>query len=428
MNVSVIGTGYVGLSAAVGFAKMGHDVVCYDVSVDKLNQIRNGKSPIYEPLIDDYLGDVIGSGKLRTSTDLNETVNGTEVSFICVGTPSGDDGNIDLSYIEQVSEEMGRALAGKNAYHVVVVKSTVLPETTENVVLPRLEKTSGKKAGEGFGLCMNPEFLREGCALEDFLKPDRIVIGELDTRSGDALEKLYSGFGATILRVNLKVAEMIKYASNAFLATKISYTNELGNICKKLGIDVYDVMKGVGLDGRISPRFLQAGCGFGGSCFPKDVSALVGKSRELGHEPRLLQEVLDTNERQKLKIVEHLERKLGDLEGRRIAVLGLSFKPETDDVRESPAIKIISYLKYKGASVAAHDPQGMENMKAKHPDIDYHETPRDALKDSDAVIIVTDWGEYKKLSEEDFSLMRNKVIVEGRKVLGTGLNFEGVCW
>ena len=187
-------------------------------------------------------------------------------------------------------------------------------------------------------------------------------------------------------------------------------------------------MKGVGLDSRISPMFLQAGCGFGGSCFPKDVSALVFKSRELGHEPRLLKEVLDTNERQKLKVVEHLERKLGDLEGRRIAVLGLSFKPETDDVRESPAIKIISYLKYKGASVAAHDPQGMENMKLKHPDIEYHDNPRDALKGSDAALIVTGWDDYKNLAEEDFALMRNKVIVEGRKVLGPSLNFEGVCW
>ena len=386
MKISVIGTGYVGLSAAVGFAKLGHDVICYDVIPEKLEMIKNGKSPIYEPLIDQYLGDVVSEGRLKTSTDLDRTVKQTEVSFLCVGTPSSEDGSIDLSYIREASRELGTALREKGSYHTVVVKSTVLPETTEGVVLPLLEE-SGLNAGKDFGLCMNPEFLREGCALEDFLHPDRIVIGELDSRSGEAVNELYQGFGAPILRTNLKVAEMIKYASNAFLATKISYSNEIGNICKKLGIDVYDVMRGVGLDSRISPKFLQAGCGFGGSCFPKDVSALIAKSGELGHEPKLLKEVLDTNERQKLKIMEHLERKVGDLEGKRIAVLGLSFKANTDDVRESPAIKVISYLKYRGADIAAHDPQGMDNMRAVFPDIAYHETPQSALRDSDAAVI-----------------------------------------
>lgn len=428
MNISIIGTGYVGLSAAVGLAKMGHKVICYDTDNEKLDSVDGGESPIYEPLIDKYLNDVLSQGSLSTNRDLEKTITETDVSFICVGTPSKDDGSINLDYIEKVSEQIGNVLRKKDSYHVVVVKSTVLPETTENVVLPRLEENSGKKTGDGFGLCMNPEFLREGCALEDFLKPDRIIIGEYDKRSGDVVSEIYSGFEAPVLRVGIKVAEMIKYASNAFLATKISYTNEIGNMCKKLGIDVYDVMMGVGLDSRISPKFLQAGCGFGGSCFPKDVSALVSKSRELGHEPKLLKEVLDTNERQKLKVIEHLERKVENLEGKRIAVLGLSFKPNTDDIRESPAIKIISFLKYRGAKIAAHDPQANENMKKMFPELDYHDTPQAALKGSDAALILTDWDDYRNLGDNDFNLMNNRVIIEGRKILGKDIDFEGVCW
>jgi UDPglucose 6-dehydrogenase len=427
MKISVIGTGYVGLSAAVGFAKKGHHVICYDIDGGKLDRIDGGKSTIYEPLIDEYLGDVVSRGFLKTSRNLKETIAGTDVSFVCVGTPSRRDGSIDLTYIEKVSEQIGEVLRTKKSYHVVVVKSTVLPETTEKVVLPRLEKFSGKKAGD-FGLCMNPEFLREGCALEDFLKPDRIVIGELDKKSGDLLEKLYAGFDAPILRVRIKVAEMIKYASNAFLATKISYANEVGNICKKLGIDVYDVMNGVGLDRRISPHFLEAGCGFGGSCFPKDVSALVHKSRELGHEPKLLQEVLDTNERQKVKIVAQLEKKLGNLSGKKITLLGLAFKTNTDDVREAPSIRIIEELRRKGASISAHDPQANENMRKMFPDVSYAKETREALRGADAALILTDWSEYESLTDNDFNLMRNKVIIEGRKVLGKDVSFEGVCW
>jgi UDPglucose 6-dehydrogenase len=428
MKISIIGTGYVGLSAAVGFAKRGYDVLCYDVDGAKLDSIDSGKSPIYEPLIDEYLNEVTANGKLKTSRDLEKTIKETDVSFIAVGTPSRDDGSINIVYVEKVSEEIGKVLKTKDAYHMIVVKSTVLPGTTESVILPILEKFSGKKAGRDFGLCMNPEFLREGCALEDFLKPDRIVIGEHDKRSGDMIEKLYCGFDAPVLMVSLKVAEMIKYASNALLATKISYSNEIGNICKKLGIDVYDVMKGVGLDHRLSPYFLQAGCGFGGSCFPKDVLALVTKGRELGYDPKFLQEVLDTNERQKLKVIEHLDKKVDGLDGKKIAVLGLSFKANTDDVRESPAIKIISFLKYRGAKIAAHDPQGMENMKRIFPDIEYHETPQDALKDSEAALILTDWDHFKQLNDNDFNLMRNKIIIEGRKILGKDIEFEGVCW
>ncbi|UCC91297.1 MAG: UDP-glucose/GDP-mannose dehydrogenase family protein, partial [Candidatus Aenigmatarchaeota archaeon] len=250
MNISIIGTGYVGLSTGVGFAVKGNEVVCVDIDKEKVEQINKGISPIYEPLLDDYLKKVLKEGKFRVTTDLREAIEGTEVSFISVGTPSREDGSIDLKYIEEVSKQIGEVLKGKNEYHVVVVKSTVVSGTTENVVLKNLEKFSGKKAGE-IGVCMNPEFLKEGKAMEDFLKPDRVVIGSIDKKSGDVIERLYKNFNAPILRTDLKTAEMIKYASNALLATKISFSNEIGNICKKLGIDVNEVMKGVGLDSRI---------------------------------------------------------------------------------------------------------------------------------------------------------------------------------
>ena len=280
MNISIIGTGYVGLTTGVGFAVKRNEVSCVDIDEKKVGRINLGDSPIYEPLLDDYLKRVLDQRRFKASTDLKSAVMNSEVSFISVGTPSGKDCKIDLKFIDQVSKDIGDVLKTKDSYHVIVVKSTVVPETTEKVVLKNLEERSGKKAGDDFGVCMNPEFLREGVAMEDFLNPDRVVIGSIDKKSGDVIEKLYENFKAPILRTNLKTAEMIKYAANSLLATKISFTNEVGNICKKIGIDVNEVMKGVGLDHRISDKFLNAGCGYGGSCFPKDVEALIGKGKE----------------------------------------------------------------------------------------------------------------------------------------------------
>nr|NIP40941.1 nucleotide sugar dehydrogenase [Candidatus Aenigmarchaeota archaeon] len=274
------------------------------------------------------------------------------------------------------------------------------------------------------------EFLREGKAMEDFLTPDRIVIGSLDKKSGNILEKLYSNFSAHILRTDLKTAEMIKYASNAFLATKISFSNEIGNICKRLGIDVYDVMKGVGMDSRISEKFLSAGCGYGGSCFPKDVDALIHKARDLEYDPKLLEEVQEVNKRQKIGMVDLLESKTGDLKGKEICVLGLSFKPGTDDVRGASSIEILSKLIDKGAKIRVYDPKAKENVRKFFPDIRYAETPKDAIKGSDACLIVTEWKEFRNLTDKDFKTMRKKVIIEGRKVLDRNRvkDFEGICW
>jgi UDPglucose 6-dehydrogenase len=429
MKIAVIGTGYVGLSTGAGFASKGNEVFCVDIDKSKVEQVNKGISPIYEPLLGERLKSVLDDGRLRATDDLHEAIRKSEIIFISVGTPPKEDGSIDLKQIEEVSKGIGRSLANKG-YRLVVVKSTVLPETTEKIVIPTLEKYSGKKAGKDFGVCVNPEFLREGKAFEDFLKPDRIVIGGLDKKSGDMLEKLYSDFGSPVLRTDLKTAEMIKYASNAFLATKISFSNEIGNLCKKLGMDVYDVMKGVGMDSRISEKFLNAGCGYGGSCFPKDVEALIHKARNVKYDPKLLEEVQNLNRRQKIGIVDLLERKIGNLKGKNICVLGLAFKPDTDDVRGASSVEILSRLIEKGAKIRAYDPKAMENVRNLFPEIEYAENVKDALKGSDACLILTEWEEFRNLEEKDFKKMKRKIIIEGRKVLDRKRvsNFEGICW
>jgi len=427
MNVSIAGTGYVGLTTGVGLAVKGNSVICVDVIKEKVDMINRGETPIYEPLLDDYLKEVLEKGTFRATMDIKEAVLKTDVTFISVGTPSKENGSIDLKYIESVSRDIGDALKEKDGYHVVVVKSTVVPGTTEDVVVKNVEEFSGKKAGEDFGVCMNPEFLREGRAMEDLLKPDRIVIGSVDEKSGDVMEKLYHNFGAPKLRTDLKTAEMIKYASNALLATKISFSNEIGNICKRMGIDVNRVMEGVGLDHRLSPFFLNAGCGYGGSCFPKDVDALIAKGREVGYDPKLLQEVHNTNKRQKVLMVERLEKKMGNLGGKTVCILGLAFKPDSDDIREASSVSIISKLLEMGAKVKAYDPKAMDHMKKLFPDVEYAENKEMAVHGSDACLIVTDWKEFRDLSDKDFETMSSKIIIEGRKVLDPSKvsGFEG---
>jgi UDPglucose 6-dehydrogenase len=429
-RISIVGTGYVGLSTGVGFAKKGLDVTCVDIDAKKVEMISKGKSPIYEPNMESWLEEVVKSGKLRATTDLKQAIMNSNVTFVSVPTPQSADGSANLSYINRAAEDIGLVLKDKPGYHVVVVKSTVVPGTTEGVVGNALEKGSGKRVGIDFGICMNPEFLREGRALEDFLNPDRIVIGSLDSKAGDAVESVYKNFDAPKLRTNVKTAEMIKYTANSLLATKISFSNEIGNICKQLGIDVYDVMKGVGMDSRLSPKFLQAGAGFGGSCFPKDVAAIVAKSREVGHEAIVLKSVLDVNKAQRNKVVELLEGKVDGLDGKKVAILGLAFKPGSDDIREAPAIDVLSMLKERGANISAYDPQAMDNMRLVHPNIEYCKQPIDCLKDADACLIMTDWDEFKGLSDKDFDSMNNKIIIECRKVLNPEnvKAFEGICW
>ncbi len=430
MKISIVGTGYMGLATGVGFASKKNHSICMDIDKKRLEKIEKGKSPVYETGLQDLLEGVIEKKNLEVSSDMDYAVKNSDVSFICVPTPSKRDGSSDLKFIDKVSREIGVILAKKDSYHVVVVKSTVPPRTTERLVIPNLEEFSGKKAGEGFGVCMNPEFLREGSALEDFLNPDRIVIGELDRRSGDVLVELYANFNAPILRTNLKVAEMVKYASNAFLASKISFANEIGNLCKNLGIDVYEVMMGIGLDHRISPHFLRAGIGFGGSCFSKDLKALVNKSKTIGYDPVYLEEVLNLNERQPVRIVNLLRKRVGTLRGRDICVLGLAFKPNTDDVRGASSIGVVKELLKFGARVRAYDPRATDNFKEIFPGLLYCKTAKEALRGSDACLVLTEWEDFKNLEDKDFSVMKNRVIIEGRKALNPNKvkDFEGVCW
>ncbi len=429
MQISIIGSGYVGLCSAVGFCSLGHAVAAIDIDESRASLINAAKPPFFESGLEESLKKFVSGKKLRATTDIN-AIKDTDITFIAVGTPSMQDGSLDKKYLESAAESIGAALKDGNKYHVIVIKSTVLPGTTEEVIIPLIERASGKKAGRDFGVCVNPEFLREGSALQDFLSPDRTVIGEFDKKSGDALEALYRPLKSPAVRTSLKTAEMIKYASNAFLATKISFINEVGNMCKKLGIDVYDVAKGMGYDPRIGERFLNAGCGFGGSCFPKDLSALAKKAEGMGIEPSIIRAVIDVNEKQKTKIVEILKERVKNLEGKKIAILGLAFKADTDDIRDSVSIAVISSLKKSGARISAYDPKAMENMKKIFPSVEYTSSEREALKNADACLILTDWAEFDDLTDDDFSLMKNKTIIEGRRVLNKTKvsNVEGVCW
>jgi UDPglucose 6-dehydrogenase len=429
MKISVIGTGYVGLPAGAGFAKHGHDVKCVDIDEEKVEKINNGECPIYEEGLPELLEEVVSDGNLEATTDTVTAVKNADIVFLAVGTPMDKEGNINLDYIEQASKDVAEGMKEREGYQTIVVKSTVVPTTTEEKVIPILEE-SGKDAGEDFGVCMNPEFLREGTALDDFLHPDRIVIGELDERSGEDLEKIYSDFEAPIMRTSLKAAELIKYASNSLLATKISFINEIGNLCKELGMDVYEVADGVGMDHRIERSFLNSGAGFGGSCFPKDVRALIKFMEDQGEEPRILEDTISVNEDQKTKLVEQLKQHYSDLSGKTIAVLGLSFKPGTDDIRQSPAIDIISELKESGAKVKAYDPKAIENMKEKHPETEYTTDYQEALENADAGLIVTDWEEFNSIDRGDLQTMNKALLFEGRRMSYDidEENREGITW
>jgi len=427
MKISVIGSGYVGSVTAACFAEVGHEVVCVDIDKKKMDQINEGIPPIYEEGLGELLQKHAGKN-LTATTDYESAIRKTDISFICVGTPSAEDGAIDLSIVRAATASIGAVLAEKEGYHVVVVKSTVVPETTEKFVLHVLEETSGKVAGKDFGVAMNPEFLREGKAVYDFMHPDKIVVGAIDQKSGDLVSELYRNFKCEVTRTNPSTAEMIKYANNSLLATKISFANEIGNICKKLKIDTYEVMEAVGKDSRISPRFLNSGAGFGGSCFPKDVKALIGKAKEIGYSPVLLESVIGVNERQPVLMIEILQRKIGNLEGKKIAVLGLAFKNETDDIRESRAISVIAELLRLGAKVSAYDPMATENMKRIFPTIEYFGKAKDALEGADACLVMTEWEEFKQLDSE-FEAMKEKIIIDGRRVIKTkNIDYEGLCW
>jgi len=427
MKISVIGSGYVGSVTAACFAEVGYEIICVDIDKRKMDQINAGVPPIYEEGLGELLQKHAGKN-LTATTDYESAIRKTDISFICVGTPSSEDGGIDLSIVRAATASIGAVLAKKEGYHVVVVKSTVVPETTEKFVLPILEETSGKIAGKDFGVAMNPEFLREGKAVYDFMNPDKIVVGAIDEKSGDLVSELYQTFKCEVTRTNPSTAEMIKYANNSLLATKISFVNEIGNICKKLKIDTYEVMKAVGRDSRVSPRFLNSGAGFGGSCFPKDVKALIGKAKEIGYSPVLLESVIGVNEKQPIMMTEILQRKTGNIAGKKVAVLGLAFKNETDDIRESRAIPVIAELLRLGAKVSAYDPMATENMKRVFPTIEYSEKAKYALEGADACLVMTEWEEFKKLDSE-FETMKEKIVIDGRRVIkAKNIDYEGLCW
>jgi len=423
MRISIVGAGYVGLVTGACFAKLGNDVIILDIDKEKLEKVRKGISPIYEEGLDELLKNY--RHRIEVTQDYDYAIQGSEVTFICVGTPSKEDGSIDLSYVKDAARSIGIALREKKEWHLVVVKSTVLPGATTDIVLPIVEKFSGKKAGKDFGIAMNPEFLREGKAVKDFLEPDRIVIGCHDERSKEVLRELYKDFDSPVLETSPSAAEMIKYASNAFLATKISFINEIGNICKRLGIDTYEVADGMGLDKRIGRAFLDSGIGWGGSCFPKDTRALLRWVEEMGDDLKIIRSAVEVNEKQPLKIIDLLEKYVKNLRGIKIGVLGLAFKPGTDDIRESRSIPVVKKLMEEGAEILAYDPQAMDNFRKLFPNLRYCKSAEDVLSECEIILILTNWDEFRNLNYS------GKIVIDGRRLIEakkTAKIYEGVCW
>jgi UDPglucose 6-dehydrogenase len=434
MKLSVIGTGYVGLVSGACFAEKGHDVICVDIRQDIVDRINKGIPTIHEPGLGELLKNNVGR-RLRATTSIAEAVHGSDISFLCVGTPSREDGGIDLGHIEKASRDIGSAIRDKEGRHVVVVKSTVVPGSCMDVVARAVSESSGKMFPAGFGVCSNPEFLREGNAVPDSMDPDRIVIGAEDEESRRLLSSVYEGrFSGALIQTNTRTAEMIKYANNSLLSTLISFSNEISDICEKVeGVDSVAVLEAVTMDGRINPRkadgslsnpqiisYLRPGCGYGGSCFPKDVAALISFAREKGHEPALLESVTAINRKRPALVIERLKAAKGSLRGLKIAVLGTAFKPDTDDIRESPALRLIGLLLEEGAKVHATDPQALGNTKRIFGDrISYSEEPRDALKGADAAVLVTKWRAFASIKPEEFaSLMKEPLIFDGRRLYG----------
>jgi UDPglucose 6-dehydrogenase len=437
MKVAILGTGYVGLTTGVCFAWLGHDVVCLDTNEEKVASLLAGRIPIYEPGLEELLN--LSRHRIRFTTDYQQAVPQAEVVIIAVGTPPSPDGSPDLRYLRAASELVGQYLDGE--FTVVVNKSTVpigSGNWVESLIRGAYEKTHGAKADGRFAVASNPEFLREGTALEDSLYPDRVVIGGDNPRALDVLRELYRplleqtflepGFlprpktltSVPLVATDLASAELIKYAANAFLALKISFVNEIGNLAERVGADIREVARGIGLDTRIGPRFLQAGLGWGGSCFGKDTAALIATAGEYGLAMPIVSAARDVNKRQRVQVVEKLLGELKILKGRRIALLGLAFKPDTDDLREAPAIDIARRLIQHGATVVAHDPVATSAFLKEHPDLEVviAATPEESIEDADAVILVTEWSEYLKLDWVGLGArMRNRVVVDGRSSL-----------
>jgi UDPglucose 6-dehydrogenase len=425
-RIAILGTGYVGLVAAAVFADRDFKVLTSSQDKEKVDTINAGKAPFFENDLEPIIKRTVKKGTLRAVHGREEAVLNSDICFIAVGTPSLVSGEADLSLVKDTAIAIGKALKKKNTYSVIVARSTIVPGTTRNVITPLLEEHSGKKAGKDFGVCMSPEFLRQGAAVRDTSEPDSVVVGEFDKRSGDFLEEfaneLYKGQKVPVLRMNLESAEMVKYGRNTFLAMNISYINEMARIAETIpGIDIYEVVKGIGADWRINPVFLNAGAGYGGSCFPKDVKALISFAQMRQVEPAILETVEEVNIEQATHVVSLARKVLGDLKGKRFALLGLSFKPGTDDMRESPAIKIANHLFAENAVIVAYDPVAIPNAKNKFIKdsikISYASSAEECLKGADCCIVVTEWDEFKKLKAETFNkLMKRSVIIDGRRI------------
>jgi len=418
MKIGVIGSGYVGLVAAACFSEMGNTVHCIDIDDNKIQSLKDGIVPIYEPGLDSYVKKNYNKKRLFFSTDINDSLSDTEVVFIAVGTPMGDDGSADLQYVLNVARSIGQNMS----HHIVVVDKSTVPIGTADKVRKTIQDQLDKRDSElTFDVVSNPEFLKEGAAIKDFMHPDRVVVGSNNEESTNLMKRLYAPFTVSsnrFISMDIRSAEMTKYAANAMLATKISFINEISNICEKVGADVNQVRNGIGSDSRIGYKFIYPGCGYGGSCFPKDVKALINISKENNYLPKLISAVEDVNFNQKKilfkKVVSHFGENLKD---KKIAIWGLSFKPETDDMREAPSIPLINSLIEAGAEVNAYDPQAINEAKfyLKGLDVKYYDNKYNALENVDALILVTEWKEFRSPDfKRILKLMNTNVFIDGR--------------
>lgn len=414
MKIAVVGTGYVGLVTGTCFAETGNEVICVDIDKKKVGKMRNGEVPIYEPHLDVLFHRNIKANRLRFTTNLEEAIKEAQIIFLALPTPPGEDGSADLSYILGVAEQLGSMITD---YKVIVDKSTVPVGTAEKVIA-----AVAKNATVDFDVVSNPEFLREGFAVDDFLKPDRVVIGTNSEKAREVMNELYKPFvrqGNPIIFMDEKSAELTKYAANSFLATKITFMNEIANYCELIGADVDSVRRGMGTDTRIGNRFLFPGIGYGGSCFPKDVQALVKSGKEVDFNFEIIDAVMDVNHKQKLTLVEKVKKYFGeDLSGKKLALWGLAFKPDTDDIREAPALYMIDELTKAGAEICAFDPEGMPNVKEVKGDvISYAENQYEALENADALLIATEWAVFRTPDFDKLEKgMKAKVIFDGRNL------------
>jgi UDPglucose 6-dehydrogenase len=411
-KICVVGTGYVGLVTGTCFADLGNEVTCLDVDPERINKLLNGEMPIYEPGLEQIVVQNVRSGRLHFSTDYPEALKGAEFAFIAVGTPSGTDGEADLQYVRSAAE----AIADNVNWPIIVINKSTVPVGTGDWVAEVINQRRGTDPLE-FSVVSNPEFLREGSAIGDFMNPDRVILGSLNKAAAEKVSILYQPLRCNIMITDLRTAEMIKYASNAFLATRISFINEIANICEALGADVTEVARGMGLDKRIGPSFLDAGLGWGGSCFPKDVKALEHMAVLHGTQPQLLQAVMEINRNQRRRAVMKLRKSLGSLNEKTIGVLGLAFKPNTDDIRESPALEIIHLLQNEGAHVKAYDPQAEETASKVISNVKLCENPYQVAEGADALLLATMWNEFKQLDfTRIYKIMKHPILLDGRNL------------